>query len=171
MCQKHFRPIYLPLPKLPFHFLKQHWSCCPSRWVENWSLIQRHSPFQASPLRRARASRGSNLAASRVLFVPREKPLKRNQFLRKWPRWLGEIASLALCSSWEVATRWEEGGGGSQLGGGKWVRVTAHPPRRQDQVWDADPLHKQPLSHFSLYLIKGMGTRIKWPKSGKRFFL
>ena len=60
---------------------------------------------------------------------------------------------------------WEGGGGGGgggvSGGGGKWVRVTAHPPRRQDQVWDADPLHKQPLSHFSLYLIKGMGTQIK----------
>lgn len=53
------------------------------------------------------------------------------------------------------------GEAGVSWGGGKWVRVTAHPPRRQDQVWDADPLHKQPLSHFSLYLIKGMGTRIK----------
>lgn len=108
MCQKRFRPIYLPLPKLPFHFMKQHRSGCLSRWAENWSLMQRHLPFQASPLLRARASRDSNLAASHAHFCSLWKTVKRNQFLRKWPRWLGELASLALCSSWEAATRLEE---------------------------------------------------------------
>ena len=147
--------------------MKQQWSRCLSRWVENWSLIQRHLPFQASPLLRARASRDSNLPLM-FIFVPHEIRLKRNQLLRKWLRWLGEVASLALCSSWEAATRLGEGGwAGVRWGRNLGQSYCPSPQEVRSSLGHRPTSQMTPILFF--YLIKGMCTRIKWPNSSIRF--
>lgn len=96
----------------------------------------------------------------KFFFVPHEKRLKRNQFLRKWLRWLGEITSLALCSRrWEAANQLEEGEGLSQVGEGTGSELLPSAPGGSVKVGMQTPSQVTPV--FFLFYLSNQKYRHK----------